>query len=118
MTWQRRFATCWPTMRRPKPPPGAELFILPERVLAAEALKAKFKRRGHAGQPGAGPAGETCRSCVLMVRKRGAARDFLKCGHHTVRHTNGAGSDVRARDPACEHWTQDDGGKAPAGSSK
>lgn len=76
-----------------------DLFILPESALAST----RVKLRGHAAQPGTGPEGETCGSCALLVRKQ-AARVYLKCGHPSVRQTNGPGTDVRARDPACQHW--------------
>ena len=59
--------------------------------------------RGYAAIPGTGPAGETCRSCKHLVRKR-MGKTYLKCGLMTRYWTGGGGSDVRAKSPACRHW--------------
>lgn len=69
------------------------------------ALNAKFaKERGlHAAPPGSGPDGETCGSCANLVRKR-MSKVYLKCGLVEKLWTSGAGTDVRAKDPACSKW--------------
>ena len=59
------------------------------------------RRRGHAAIPGTGPQGETCRTCVHLVRRQ-RAKTYLKCD--LVKWTSGAGTDVRAKDPACSRW--------------
>lgn len=58
--------------------------------------------RGHAWMPGTGPAGETCGTCKHRIVKQGSARNFQKCGK--TKWTNGPGTDIRAKDPACKLW--------------
>lgn len=60
-------------------------------------------KRGHANPPGTGPAGETCGSCEHLVRRRYAGT-FMKCALTRAKWTKGPGSDVRARDAACNLW--------------
>ena len=85
----------------------SELFTLPQHVLDAAALRARLKIRGHAGQPGAGPAGETCRSCAHYTQNSGrTAKVYRKCGLMRAHWTGGPGSDVKAGDPACPKWAQ------------
>lgn len=82
-----------------------DLLTLPAHVLAAAALAERHRIRGHAGQPGAGPAGETCRSCGNYTHNQGdTARSYRKCGLMRAKWTGGPGSDVRAGDPACPKW--------------
>ena len=77
-----------------------ELFVLPPHVLADAALRARLKRRGHAGQPGKGPASETCGTCRWVDGDK-----HFKCVHRMApRRTFGPATDVRKRDPACERW--------------
>ena len=83
---------------------GEELFILPTHVLEAAALRARLKRRGHAGQPGSGPTRERCGTCK-WVEGVSYAKTYHKCGHRMApRHTKGPATDIRKRDPACERW--------------
>jgi hypothetical protein len=65
---------------------------------------AELDRRCTAARSGTGPAGETCRTCRHCERIPLSAKTVLKC--HLVRQqwTHGAGSDIRARWPACEFW--------------
>lgn len=56
-------------------------------------------RRGHAAQPGDGPADETCGTCA-HVRRRGR---WSKCGLVGAPSKTRNG-DVRRRDPACALW--------------
>lgn len=58
----------------------------------------------HAAPAGSGPARETCGSCAHLVRKRMATKTYLKCGLCRSSWTGGAGTDVKARDPACSKW--------------
>lgn len=55
--------------------------------------------RGYAGQPGAGPAGETCSTCEHARQ----GRRWAKC-IKGKRRTNGRGTDILLRAPACQHW--------------
>lgn len=64
----------------------------------------RVKRRGHAGQPGQGPEGKTCRDCAhYRSVDRGASR-YRKCGLIEANWTRGTGTDIRAKDPACQHF--------------
>jgi hypothetical protein len=64
----------------------------------------RLKGDGYAGSPGAGPAGETCKSCAFLRRTGSSARAYLKCGHQLGRVSHGAATDIRASAPACEYW--------------
>ena len=57
--------------------------------------------RGYAARPGTGPADETCQSCEHYCILRGKYR---KCELLKWRWTHGAGTDIRARSPACRYW--------------
>ena len=57
-----------------------------------------------AGVCGRGPKGETCGTCAHLVRRQSNVRFYLKCGLMRHNWTNGYGTDIRARWPACEHW--------------
>jgi hypothetical protein len=61
-------------------------------------------KRGHAAPPGTGPAGETCKSCRYYLRVPYHDKVWLKCKMSIHRWTHGAGSDIRASDPACRCW--------------
>ena len=62
-------------------------------------------RRGHAADPGTGPDGETCGTCDHYTQKR-HSRIHLKCWLMKEYWTNGPGSDIRKKDPACTHWIE------------
>lgn len=62
------------------------------------------KKRGHYGRPGTGPEGETCRTCAHYCSVSGGSRSYPKCGRARSAWTRGAGSDIRAKDPACHGW--------------
>lgn len=59
--------------------------------------------KGYAGIPGRGPDGETCRSCQHKTYRE-YDKKYIKCALTRQRWTNGPGSDIRARSPACEYW--------------
>lgn len=61
------------------------------------------EHRGYAAQPGTGPAGETCKSCRHYVIKQ-MANTYRKCALRRGQWTGGAGTDVKARAPACSRW--------------
>lgn len=77
------------------------LMLLPASAL--ERARTRPPRKGHAGTPGDGPKGETCASCHHYVRRH-YAKIYLKCALTRSRWTGGGGTDIRARDPACEKW--------------
>lgn len=62
---------------------------------------------GYAGQPGAGPAGETCGSCKWREHKRYHGRTYNKCGHARGRNTFSEASDIRVSAPACQFWERE-----------
>ena len=76
----------------------------PLMLLPASALKgATVPKRGHAARPGTGPEGETCATCHHYPIKR-MSKAYRKCALTKATWTGGGGSDIRARDPACEKW--------------
>lgn len=84
-----------------------DLFNLDRALTPAERKRlqtaTRSKKTGHAWPPGTGPEGETCGSCKHLARKS-MGRVYLKCGLMQAVWTGGAGTDVRARDPACKKW--------------
>ena len=62
--------------------------------------------RGYAGNPGAGPDGETCGSCTHVRLQSATSRRYYKCGIGTI--TRGPGTDIRLKTAACELWKSDD----------
>jgi hypothetical protein len=71
--------------------------------LPASAIKPQPPKGLYAAVPGSGPAGETCGSCGNLYR-RSLASDYLKCLLVKSNWTGGAGTDVKARAPACKYW--------------
>lgn len=61
------------------------------------------KRRGHAAQPGSGPAGKTCQHCKHLRWTATATRHF-KCDLMRAHWTGGYATDIKARDAACSKW--------------
>ncbi len=59
--------------------------------------------KGYAARPGTGPEGETCGSCKNLYRKQ-MSKTYLKCLLQQQCWTGGAGTDVKARSPACRFW--------------
>lgn len=76
----------------------------PELTVADEARMLTPRPKGlYAALPGTGPAGETCGSCQHIARRR-MAGVYLKCELTRAAWTRGAGTDIRARSPACSKW--------------
>ena len=82
-----------------------QLMILPTHVL--DDAGKRVRKRGHAGIPGNGPDGETCKTCHHYTLRR-FAKTYRKCGLCEQNWTGGPGSDIRAKDPACEFWETND----------
>jgi hypothetical protein len=60
--------------------------------------------RGYAGQPGRGPAGETCKTCFHAYFHERSKR-YWKCGHvRAPKQTCGFKTDIRIKSPACQFW--------------
>lgn len=70
--------------------------------------KAKLDR-AHADRPGTGPAGKCCKDCEHYCRIQ-HANVYLKCGLMKHHWTNGAATDIRAKDAACKHFEAANGG--------
>jgi len=60
--------------------------------------------KGYVAAPGTGPVGETCKSCAHYTRRHYHDYTHLKCGLMKAAWTNGPGSDIRAKSPACKKW--------------
>lgn len=56
--------------------------------------------KGGAHRAGSGPAGETCGTCANAAR----FGRYAKCKLVRGRWTNGPGTDIRLRWPACSGW--------------
>lgn len=63
------------------------------------------KRRGYAWVPGAGPEGETCKTCDHKVAVH-YAKTFYKCGLMRTNWTGGYGTDILLSSPACKLWSK------------
>ena len=64
------------------------------------------KRRPCTPAPiGSGPEGQTCGPCKHLYRHR-MAKTYLKCDLMRRHWTGGAGTDIKARWPACRQWQQ------------
>ena len=62
-----------------------------------------LKRKGHAGTPGEGPEGETCRSCQNYTLRM-YSKVYRKCWLVKDGWTKGPATDIKAGDLACEKW--------------
>jgi hypothetical protein len=76
----------------------------------AEVARGKRKKRkdpvprGYARIPGTGPKGETCGTCNHAACKHLARKRIYKCVCNYPRWTNGRGSDIVLKSPACILW--------------
>ena len=70
---------------------------------AGVAKPERFQGGLYAAVPGGGPLGERCNTCKHFVR-RSWDKTYLKCDLVRAWWTKGAGSDVRAKSPACSKW--------------
>ena len=62
-------------------------------------------KRGYAAQPGTGPEGETCKTCQHKVTCGNySGKHYIKCKLREAAWTNGEGTDILARSPACSKW--------------
>jgi len=72
--------------------------------LYREAAKEFGKPKGlFAAEPGTGPAGETCGTCLHLYRRR-MSKTYLKCALVNREWTGGSATDVKASTPACLKW--------------
>lgn len=62
-------------------------------------------KKGYAAQPGTGPEGETCKTCQHKVTCGNyGGKHYIKCQLREATWTNGEGTDILARSPACSKW--------------
>lgn len=83
-----------------------QLMILPAHVLASADRLKRWKGL-YAARVGSGPEGETCGSCQHLERFV-YSKYVLKCGLCKSGWTRGAGTDIKARAPACSKWAKRD----------
>jgi hypothetical protein len=87
--------------------PDTDLFGQPITAPAPLPPGVKGRRKtvlnGYAALPGTGPVGETCRSCKHYAHVK-YAKVYRKCALIEKRWTNGPGTDILARSPACHYW--------------
>ena len=80
------------------------------RYLAGKEAAPKRKptvKRGYAAQPGTGPDGKTCRDCAHKVTcGNHGGKSFIKCELRRATWTNGEGTDILARSPACSKFVE------------
>lgn len=69
-------------------------------LLGDEITKPKKISKGYAGNPGAGPAGEKCKTCKHITSNWYA----FKCGLVNWREIGGACTDIRINAAACQRW--------------
>lgn len=70
----------------------------------------KYPKNGYAARPGTGPEGKRCADCTHCVRRRmpSGRKQFYKCELMKHLWTNGYGSDIGYRSPACKLFEEKD----------
>jgi hypothetical protein len=87
-----------------------DLFDVGERKPVEEQqFSARSRRVCTPDIPGTGPADKTCKTCRHLVHRQ-QANVYLKCGLMRAHWTNGGGTDIRARWPACSKYEEADDG--------
>lgn len=76
----------------------------PEPAPIAAGKRRKTMPKGYAAPLGTGPKGETCSSCEHYAITGGHAKNYRKCAKVRARWTNGPGTDILAKSPACAFW--------------
>lgn len=61
---------------------------------------------GYAGDPGRGPAGETCGTCCHCVRINWRTKNYYKCAMNSFSHSEA--TDIRLKTAACQFWSPHD----------
>ena len=72
-----------------------------ETDLFGEQPKQSLSIKGYRGDPGAGPEGETCKSCKHHTMHQMSKR-YHKCG--LTAWTHGQATDIKVSSPACQFW--------------
>lgn len=55
-----------------------------------------------------GPADETCRTCRHAYGTGHGKKTYYKCAIAKRAATNGPGTDIRLKDPACARWEKEE----------
>lgn len=64
-------------------------------------------KNGYAAPPGTGPDGKTCRDCEhKKTMGNYGGKHYIKCDLRRATWTNGEGTDILARSPACSKFTE------------
>jgi hypothetical protein len=64
-------------------------------------------KNGYAAPPGTGPEGKHCADCTHKVSMGNyGGKHFIKCQLRKATWTNGEGTDILARSPACSKFQQ------------
>jgi hypothetical protein len=76
----------------------------------APAKSKPIRKNGYAAPPGTGPEGMTCKQCQHKHSFGGpnssSKKTFIKCELRRDTWTNGEGTDILARTPACSKFEQ------------
>lgn len=72
--------------------------------VALTAKQRKELAQGYARRPGSGPVGETCGTCANCYASHYNRKTYYKCEVIRHRWTNGPGTDIRKKSPACDLW--------------
>lgn len=79
-----------------------------QRYLERKAGVVKRKpteKNGYAAPPGTGPEGKTCKDCQHKVRLGNyGGKSYIKCELRRATWTQGEGTDILARTPACSKF--------------
>ena len=78
--------------------------ILTLDMFSGEYTQPVSLRGGYAGNIGAGPEGETCKTCSHLICFS-YSRKYYKCGLGRITH--GAATDIKVRTKACNFWESD-----------
>lgn len=78
-----------------------------ERGLGISHRKPTVKN-GYAAPPGTGPEGMTCKTCKhkRSMESQGGTKRWIKCELRRATWTNGPGSDILAKSPACNKFEE------------
>lgn len=75
----------------------------PEFSLGRVRIRAKRPDMAHPYPPGTGPEGQSCGTCAKLREVR-YSKKYFKCSVQYKHWTDGPGTDIRKKDPACLSW--------------
>jgi len=82
-------------------PTQTDLFGAPS---APKVMPRGEKPAGYAGQPGSGPAGQTCGTCAFCRYRLINERRYYKCQRMSAIWSRNSTTDIRAQSPACNRF--------------